>query len=95
MRTLNLGYNPLGPASGPALASLLLLTPGLLELGLQSCGLEGSILERHTGLGQALKGNTAAMLALLNSFQFVHQNLTSHIYYHFFILFTNTCTHNT
>lgn len=57
LRALFLGYNPLSPDSGPALSSLLSLTPGLLELGLQSCGLTDQALERHTGLGQALKGD--------------------------------------
>ena len=57
LRELFLGYNPLGPSSGPALSSLLSLTSGLLELGLQSCGLEETVLERHTGLGQSLRGD--------------------------------------
>ena len=56
LRALFLGFNPLGPGSGPALSSLLSLTSGLLELGLQSCGLEERVLDRHTGLGQTLKG---------------------------------------
>ena len=60
LRSLFLGYNPLGPDSGPALSTLLSLTSGLLQLGLQSCGLGERALERHTGLGQTLKGSETA-----------------------------------
>ena len=67
LRTLFLGYNPLGSGSALALSSLLSLTPGLLQLGLQSCGLEEKVLETHTGLGQALKGMHVVRKHLANA----------------------------
>ena len=56
LHELLLSHNPLGPDSGPSLSSLLSLTPDLRGLHLQSCGLEGRTLERHTGLGHTLRG---------------------------------------
>lgn len=58
LRRLVLSHNDLGPTAGRALARLLSLCSGLQELLLDCCGLTSAVLDQHTGLGEALHGQT-------------------------------------